>query len=143
MSNLLKNVEAISGSCGKIETSLAPSRERIHNLVGVSRLLKRLEFLFELPGRLRKSIQLGGYAQAVKWFRVANRILKQYNHIPSFEKIRVESESIMAELKVILRKAVRDSHAAAEQQMETAAMLIDLNEVTNLLQSALHFQLVG
>lgn len=66
MNRLLHNIHDIQRTTSAIEQQLTPNRERVENLVGVSRLLKRLEFLFELPGRLEKSIQLGAYEQAVK-----------------------------------------------------------------------------
>lgn len=50
-----------------IVLSLQPNpSQRISKLVGVNRLLTKLEFLFELPVRLRRSIDLDAHAQAVK-----------------------------------------------------------------------------
>jgi hypothetical protein len=109
----------------------------VHNLVGVDRLLKRLEFLFELPGRLKKSIDLGAIAQVcvcVCALRVLTTLLKgcpllqasfEYSgavqphpgssrwllasHLArcqSFEKIRVEADTIASELKTKIREVV-------------------------------------
>ena len=71
------------------------------------RLLKRLEFLFELPMRLSKSIEFGAYAQAVKYWRTSSSILEQYHHIKSFLKIQTESDAIISRLKIKLRQNVR------------------------------------
>lgn len=129
MSNLLTNMNAISKNCEGIESSLTPNRTKVDNLLGVSRLLKRLEFLFELPGKLKRSIQLGAYEQAVRYFRTASAILEQYRHHKSFHHIRTESESIIADLKVKLRSLIQSPSIAIDQQMSYVGMLVlDLNE---------------
>lgn len=127
MNKLEKNVKLISKNSTTIEDNLSGNRARVENLVGVSRLLKRLEFLFELPGRLKKSIQMKAHAQAVKYFRVSNSILQQYKHIKSFEKIRIESEHIIHCLEITLRAVVKNPNSSPAEQMENAAMLLDLN----------------
>jgi hypothetical protein len=127
MAQLEATMGQISQSCQTLETSLAPNRGAVDNLVGVSRLLKRLEFLFELPHRLKKSIQLGAHAQAVQFYNVASRILQRYAHIKSFEKIRIESEHIIHLLKVTLRQKIKDQATTAPEQMEAAGLLIQLD----------------
>eukprot|EP00457_Paulinella_chromatophora_P002103 gb/GEZN01002107.1/.p1 GENE.gb/GEZN01002107.1/~~gb/GEZN01002107.1/.p1 ORF type:complete len:856 (+),score=133.20 gb/GEZN01002107.1/:28-2568(+) len=128
MKNLRQNIASISKSSTQIERRFAGSREQVENLVGVSRLLKRLEFLFELPGRLKKSIEFGAHGEAVKYWQVSNAILKQHQQIESFEKIRAESELIIRELKQTLRKIVRDPGVTAEAQLQNAGLLMDLDE---------------
>jgi hypothetical protein len=129
MANLLENMNAISKNCQGIESSLTPNRAKVENLLGVSRLLKRLEFLFELPGKLKKAIELGAYEQAVKYFRISSSILEQYKHHKSFEHIRKESEQIIGELKSKLRNLIRDPTLTSDQQMSYTAMLVlDLGE---------------
>jgi len=53
----------LSGTSAAIEARITPHRSEVDKLLGVSRLLKRLEFLFELPGRLKRSIQIGDCEQ--------------------------------------------------------------------------------
>jgi hypothetical protein len=168
MQRLRSNMAAISKTSRGIEGQVAPHRDEVDNLLGVSRLLKRLEFLFELPGRLRRSIELGDYEQAVRYYRISSNILQQYKHLKSFDDIRLESEQIITELKKTLRKAVKEGqtnpatpasglsistgstgNAAApqpltsEMQMSYTAMLIlDLGEpepaVQNAVEQAAH-----
>lgn len=97
----------------------------------VSRLLNRLEFLFELPSRLRRCIAVGADAQAVRYYRTASRILQRYQSVRSFERIRTESESIANGLRQVLRARVQDAeNLSAADQIEVASMLIDLQEVS-------------
>ena len=76
---------------------------RIEQLVGVRRLLKRVVFLFELPARLTKSLELGAHAQAVRYHRVAARLLAQLQHIKSFEAVRRDSDAIMQQVHYFFR----------------------------------------
>lgn len=55
------------------------NRGKVEKLVGVRRLLKKLEFLFELPVRLNRSIELEAYAQAVRYYNMASGVLKKYD----------------------------------------------------------------
>lgn len=87
MQLLLTEMKHISTSAADIEQQLTGNRTKVENLVGVSRLLKRLEFLFELPGRLKRCIELGAHEQAVKYFRLSSNILQRYEHIKSFEDV--------------------------------------------------------
>lgn len=94
MQSLVERVDAMTATSAKVADALAPRRygrpfpllprhasltthnivlssqpnpsQRISKLVGVNRLLTKLEFLFELPVRLRRSIDLDAHAQAVK-----------------------------------------------------------------------------
>ena len=150
MQALISNMQTISNTTASIEQQLAPNRERVENLVGVSRLLKRLEFLFELPGRLTKSIEMGAYEQAVRYFRVSVNILSQYSHLKSFADIRRDSEHIIEQLKATLKQTVANDTAAAggaagggggagstDQQLANTAMLLDLMEPAAPLMQAI------
>ncbi len=77
MRGLFQNIDEIGARATGIEQRLAPHKTKVEQLVGVRRLLKRVEFLFELPARLAKSVELGAYAQAVRYHRVAARLLSQ------------------------------------------------------------------
>jgi hypothetical protein len=112
MQRLKSNMAQLSGTSAAIEQRISPHRSEVDKLLGVSRLLKRLEFLFELPGRLKRSIELGACEQAVKYYRISSNILAQYAHLKSFDDIRRESEAIIDDLKQQLRRAVKDNPAA-------------------------------
>ncbi|CAN0272444.1 unnamed protein product, partial [Phaeothamnion confervicola] len=67
MGSLVKNMDRIGESSAKINGKLAGKRERIDKLVRVRRLLKRLEFLFELPQKLQEAVEQGSFGQAIRW----------------------------------------------------------------------------
>lgn len=49
MTDVVRRMDVIMSSSGEINGRLAERRAKVEKLVGVGRLLKRLEFLFELP----------------------------------------------------------------------------------------------
>lgn len=76
-------------------------------LPGVHTLLRKLQFLFELPARLTKCVELEAYGQAVRYYSKARSILHQYQHMPSFRGIQDDCQKIMADLAQKLREKFR------------------------------------
>lgn len=74
---------------------------------GVHTLLRKLQFLFELPARLNKCLELQAYAQAVRSHRRARCVLQQYSHLPSFKGIQDDCHAIMDKLAQELRQKFR------------------------------------
>lgn len=75
--------------------------------LGVHTLLRKLQFLFELPARLNKCLELQAYAQAVSSHRRARCVLQQYSHLPSFKGIQDDCHAIMDKLAQELRQKFR------------------------------------
>lgn len=74
---------------------------------GVHALLRKLQFLFELPSRLTKCVELGAYGQAVRYQGRARAVLRQYQHLPSFRAIQDDCQVITARLAQQLRQRFR------------------------------------
>lgn len=74
---------------------------------GVHTLLRKLQFLFEMPARLNKCLELQAYAQAVSSHRRARCVLQQYSHLPSFKGIQDDCNAIMEKLAQELRQKFR------------------------------------
>lgn len=74
---------------------------------GVHALLRKLQFLFELPSRLTKCVELGAYGQAVRYQGRARAVLQQYQHLPSFRAIQDDCQVITARLAQQLRQRFR------------------------------------
>mgnify|MGYP006968782282 FL=1 len=54
MSSLMEKVQSVSSTTSAIGTSLDANRTKVNKLVSVKRLLKKLQFLFDLPSRLQR-----------------------------------------------------------------------------------------
>lgn len=87
-------------------TPLAPT--------GVQALLRKLQSLVEVPGRLRRWAAPGAEpARALRCHARARAVLRHYRHLPSFRAIEDESHAIMAELAQRLRTRLRCVHSGA------------------------------
>ena len=75
--------------------------------LGVHSLLRKLQFLFELPARLNKCVELQAYGQAVSAHGRARCVLQQYSHLPSFRGIQDDCLLIMDGLRLQLRQRFR------------------------------------
>ena len=133
MSKLLSNMNSIATSCSEIETRLQPNRSEVEKLVSVRGLLQKLEFLFELPNRLRKNIELGNYHQAVKYYQMATKILSSYQHIESFNRISTESTQIVNDLQHKLKRQMVGKGISAKEQLDVAKLLLQLGQPPELL----------
>jgi hypothetical protein len=102
ISSLTNSMSCISDLSTSIDGALLARRERISKLGGSHALLKKLQFLFELPARLRKCVELKAYPEAVSYYARAARILTAYRGMPSFKGIDAECTAIMADLVRVL-----------------------------------------
>ena len=66
MDHLASNMSSITEFSASISNTLQERRHKITKLSGVHSLLKKLQFLFELPARLNKCIEMEAYVQAVR-----------------------------------------------------------------------------
>lgn len=54
MSSLLEKVQSVASTTNTVGTNLDANRVKVDKLVSVKRLLKKLQFLFDLPTRLQR-----------------------------------------------------------------------------------------
>lgn len=133
MDLLATNMSAITEFSGKISGTLQGRRQQISKLSGVHTLLKKLQFLFELPPTLKTCIENEAYSQAVRHYLKAQKVLHQYQHMPSFHGIQEDCNTIMSELKVILRENFKSKDATPKQLAECVELLLQLHEPTEVL----------
>jgi hypothetical protein len=68
INRLSATMKSISTDTESINTSLHGNREQIEKLSGVSILLNKRQFLFDLPSRLNKCISTDSYTQAIRYY---------------------------------------------------------------------------
>ena len=71
----------------QVNGSLADKRSQIDTLVRSRRLLKRLEFLFELPKKLEVAVSEGRHEDAVSMYEAADAVLSSHGHVASLRDI--------------------------------------------------------
>ncbi|XP_041949505.1 vacuolar protein sorting-associated protein 51 homolog [Alosa sapidissima] len=128
MDCLSANMSAITEFSAKISGTLQDQHTQITKLSGVHTLLRKLQFLFELPARLNKCLELQAYAQAVSSHRRARCVLQQYSHMPSFRGIQDDCNAIMEQLAQQLRQKFRDGGSNAKDLSECVELLLQLDE---------------
>eukprot|EP00940_MAST-03C_sp_MAST-3C-sp2_P002744 g2744.t1 len=133
MSILMTDMDSICESSRELHEKFAPKREQIEKLVGVRGLLKKLEFLFELPLRLKRCIELEANSQAVKYFVTASDVLKKHLHVPSFKAILVEAEEIIAKLRDDMKATLEGPALSPGVLAENVRLLLQLGEPSEAL----------
>nr|CAD7201641.1 unnamed protein product [Timema douglasi] len=149
MDLLAKNMESITSFSEQISCTLQDTRQKITKLSGVHSLLKRLQFLFKLPAKLKDRMQDGQYAQqssfnttnalanyateAVQEYIHARRVLHHYSNMPSFQGIQADCEAIVEELKLKLREQFKSKDATAKELAESVDLLLQLKEPASSL----------
>ncbi|KAM9302421.1 vacuolar protein sorting-associated protein 51 homolog [Gastrophryne carolinensis] len=133
MDGLAANMAVITEFSARISSTLQERHQHITKLSGVHTLLRKLQFLFELPARLKKCIELGAFSQAVSYHAKARSVLHQYQHMPSFHGIQTDCQAIMAGLADALRQRFRDPSSSPQDLSECIELLLSLDEPAELL----------
>ncbi|NWR79831.1 VPS51 protein, partial [Centropus unirufus] len=127
MADLAANMAAISTSSARVSAALQDRHRRGAQLAGVQALLRKLQSLVEVPGRLRRWAAPGGEpARALRCYARARTVLRHYRHLPSFCAIEDESHAIMADLAQRLRTQLRCDPLDPKELSECVAMLLEL-----------------
>ncbi|XP_032682040.1 vacuolar protein sorting-associated protein 51 homolog [Odontomachus brunneus] len=133
MDLLAKNMDSITSFSEQISSTLHGTRQQIAKLSSVHTLLKKLQFLFKLPGNLKEKMNEENYAQAVKDYVHAQRVLNQYGNMPSFQGIQKDCEDILEELKHKLRQQFHKKDASTKALAENVDLLLRLKEPVDSL----------
>ncbi|XP_074608971.1 vacuolar protein sorting-associated protein 51 homolog isoform X2 [Acropora palmata] len=128
MDKLRENMSTITEFSEKITGTLQGKRQQITKLSGVHTLLKKLQFLFELPSRLNKCVEMKQYGLAVRYYTKARDVLHHYSHMPSFHGIHQDCDEIVKQLIVQLREQLRNPKSTPKQLAECVDLLLQLRE---------------
>lgn len=133
MERLNQSVSVISSKSHEIHTALTPNREKITRLTKTASLLKRVQFLLELPNRLNQCLATGQYAQAVKYYTRMTRLLAHYQsqNMSAFQGIEKDCTETMEKVKEQLRLRLRSPASPVrtlDQAVEDIRLLLLLKE---------------
>ncbi|KAM7431578.1 hypothetical protein ABFA07_017863 [Porites harrisoni] len=128
MDKLRENMSTITEFSEKITGTLQGKRQQITKLSGVHALLKKLQFLFELPSRLHKCVEMKQYGLAVRYYTKARDVLHHYSHMPSFHGIHQDCDETVKQLIVQLREQLRNPKSTPKQLAECVDLLLQLKE---------------
>ena len=135
---IVTNVDCIQTITEKIKKSLQGTVEKTEHLVKLRKLLQKLEYIFDLPIRLSRAIELGLYEQAVKNYNSGMVVLRQQESlIPAFKGVANESKDIIEKLRVRLKELTSntDDTITGTKLGEYYSLLMLLNEPRETLRS--------
>ncbi|MFQ6670052.1 hypothetical protein Gotur_035088 [Gossypium turneri] len=133
MEQLLDKIMSVQSRSDRVNTSLFEKREHIEKLHRTRNLLRKVQFIYDLPARLAKCIKSEAYADAVKFYIGAMPIFKG--------KLFSDSESIQAraEAAVLLKQLdfpVDSLQAKLLEKLERSLgdLQLKTNEIVNVLR---------
>jgi hypothetical protein len=129
MENLVQNMGDITEFNEKINHTFKDKRQEITRLNGVNNLLKKLQFLFELPARLNEFIEVKqSYSKAVMYYCKARKTLEHYRQMPTFYNIDEDCLVIINKLKEKLYEKTDLLETSNEGLTESIHLLNQLGE---------------
>ncbi|XP_050047028.1 vacuolar protein sorting-associated protein 51 homolog isoform X1 [Dermacentor andersoni] len=133
MDHLSSNMATIAKFSSSIAGTLQGRREQMIKLSSTHSLLKKLQLLFELPPRLKACIENESYEEAVTYYTKAQKVLKQYKHMPSFSGIHDDCAAIVEVLRERLRKKFHQPEVTSRELSGVVELLFQLREPTSSL----------
>ena len=121
MAELEDKMAAITKQSARVSENLRERRQKTAQLAAQHGLLKKMEFLFELPERLKECIADKDYTLGVKYYVRAQKVLDQYENMPSFSGIQTDCDQIMIQLRSALRDQLKQS-GTSDTRLSTQEM---------------------
>ncbi|KAH9805416.1 vacuolar protein sorting-associated protein 51-like [Citrus sinensis] len=122
MEQLLEKIKTVQSRSDGVNTSLFEKREHIEKLHLTRNLLRKVQFIYDLPARLGKCIKSEAYADAVRFYTGAMPIFKAYGDSSFQDCKRASEEAIAIIIKNLQGKLFSDSESI--QARAEAAMLL-------------------
>ncbi|EYU38432.1 hypothetical protein MIMGU_mgv1a001602mg [Erythranthe guttata] len=122
MEQLLEKITSVQTRSDGVNTSLFEKREHIEKLHRTRNLLRKVQFIYDLPTRLEKCIKSGTYAEAVKFYTGAMPIFKAYGESSFQDCKRASEEAVTIIIKNLQGKVFSDSESI--QARAEAVMLL-------------------
>ncbi|CAN7990517.1 unnamed protein product, partial [Ixodes hexagonus] len=133
MDHLSSNMSEITKFSGSISGTLQGRRDQMIKLSSTHALLKKLQLLFELPPRLKACIESESYEEAVIYYSKAQKVLRQYKHMPSFYGIHEDCSAVVEVLKERLKKKFDHPEVTTRELFDVVQLLFQLREPADTL----------
>lgn len=122
MEQLLEKILSVQSRSDGVNTSLFEKREHIEKLHRTRNLLRKIQFIYDLPERLGKCIKSEAYADAVKFYTGAMPIFKVYGDSSFQDCKKASEEAVSIIIKNLQGKLFSDSESI--QARAEAVMLL-------------------
>lgn len=136
MEQLLEKILSVQSRSDGVNTSLFEKREHIEKLHRTRNLLRKVQFIYDLPERLGKCIKSGAYADAVKFYTGAMPIFKAYGD-SSFQDCKKASEEVVAIIIKNLQEKLFSDSESIQARAEAVMLLKQLDFPVDSLKEQL------
>ncbi|CAH2072039.1 unnamed protein product [Thlaspi arvense] len=136
MDQLLQKIMSVQSRSDGVNTSLFEKRQHIENLHRTRNLLRKVQFIYDLPARLQKCIKSEAYGDAVRFYTGAMPILKVYGDTSFQDCRRASEEAIEIIIKNLQTKLFSDSESI-QARAEAAVLLKQLDVPVDSLKARL------
>ncbi|WJX19844.1 Vacuolar protein sorting-associated protein 51, variant 2 [Trifolium repens] len=136
MEQLLDKIMSVQSRSDNVNTSLFDKREHIEKLHRTCNLLRKVQFIYDLPDRLGKCIKSEAYADAVRFYIGAMPIFKAYGDSSFQDCKKASEEAITNVIKNLQGKLFSDSESI-QVRAESAVLLKQLDFPVNNLKAKL------
>ncbi|KDP28255.1 hypothetical protein JCGZ_14026 [Jatropha curcas] len=136
MEQLLEKIMSVQSRSDGVNTSLFEKREHIEKLHRTRNLLRKVQFIYDLPARLGKCIKSEAYADAVKLYTGAMPIFKAYGD-SSFQDCKRASEEAMTTVIKNLQGKLSSDTESIQARAEAAVLLKQLDFPVDNLKAKL------
>ncbi|EOA19997.1 hypothetical protein CARUB_v10000264mg [Capsella rubella] len=136
MDQLLQKIMSVQSRSDGVNTSLFEKREHIEKLHRTRNLLRKVQFIYDLPARLQKCIKSETYGDAVRFYIGAMPILKVYGDTSFQDCRRASEEAIEIIIKNLQTKLFSDSESI-QARAEAAVLLKQLDVPVDSLKDKL------
>ncbi|KAI4301500.1 hypothetical protein L6164_034775 [Bauhinia variegata] len=126
MEQLLEKIMSVQSRSDTVNTSLFEKREHIEKLHRTCNLLRKVQFIYDLPDRLGKCTKSEAYADAVRFYTGAMPIFKAYGDSSFQDCKRASEEAIAIIIKNLQVKLFSDSESM-QTRAEAAVLLKQLD----------------
>lgn len=126
MEQLLEKIMSVQSRSDGVNTSLFEKREHVEKLHRTRNLLRKVQFIYDLPVRLGKCIKSEAYADAVRFYTGAMPIFKAYGD-SSFQDCKRASEEAMAIIIKNLQGKLFSDSESIQTRAEAAVLLKQLD----------------
>ncbi|XP_028771061.1 vacuolar protein sorting-associated protein 51 homolog [Neltuma alba] len=126
MEQLLEKIMSVQSRSDTVNTSLYEKREHVEKLHRTCNLLRKVQFIYDLPDRLGKCIKSEAYADAVRFYTGAMPIFKAYGD-SSFQDCKRESEKSIAIIINNLQGRLFSDSESMQARSEAAVLLKQLD----------------
>ncbi|KAJ6242910.1 vacuolar protein sorting-associated protein [Anaeramoeba flamelloides] len=120
----MKNLEKYQAN---IDNKMKDKRTKINNLINNHELVTKLQFLFELPQKMRLCIKMGEHSQAVNDYLKCSDVLHRHSNLASFQGIISECNKIVSEIKKYLFGILKDGQSKKKNINQVVRLLVSLD----------------